>query len=224
MNETTLRPVSTSMPPTRSSRMVVWNLRRIVTTRSLSPSWVSRRSALVMPSCVTHKTTFRGSWVRALVGPRPVYSANSRTTCLLTAAVSEPGVRSCVSVLDVPASALESLYVQAARKGLRAADRRRARRGVPRPPVRRAGTPHLQQEPLDPPRLLQVGGPPRRAPRRPDAADRARQEPPDLPHDVPARPDPRDHRLPGRPARPARGPVAARLQAAQGVADGGPVQ
>src|SRR5829696_8328468 len=70
-----------------------------------------------MPSSVTHKTTFSRIMVRALVGPRPVYSANSRTTCLLTAAVSEPGVRSCVSVLDTPASALDPLYVQAARKG-----------------------------------------------------------------------------------------------------------
>src|SRR3954471_13861101 len=44
--------------------------------------------------------------IRALFGPRPVYSANSLTIRLLIAAASEPGARSCVSMLDTPASRL----------------------------------------------------------------------------------------------------------------------
>src|SRR5215218_4816041 len=117
MNESTLRPVSISILATRSSRIVVWNLRRIETTVSASPSRTKRRSPLVMDLLVTHTTTLSRMIVRALVGPRPVYSENSRTTCLLTAAVSVPGVHSCGSVLDMrQPSALISLYIQAARK------------------------------------------------------------------------------------------------------------
>src|SRR3954452_24379144 len=54
--------------------------------------------------------------VRALFGPRPVYSANSLTIRLLIAAASEPGALSCVSMLDTPASRLIPLLGQAARK------------------------------------------------------------------------------------------------------------
>ena len=36
--------------------MVLWNFRRTVTTSSLSPSWVKRRSALVMLSSAMQTT------------------------------------------------------------------------------------------------------------------------------------------------------------------------
>src|SRR5215217_5136880 len=94
MKERTLRPVRISMPPTRSSRMVVWNLRRIVMTRSVSPSVARRRSALVMLSWVTQMTVSSRMVVRALVGPRPVYSATRRTTSRLMSALREPEARS----------------------------------------------------------------------------------------------------------------------------------
>src|SRR3954453_20120423 len=94
MKERTLRPVRISTPPTRSSRMVVWNLRRIVMTRSVSPSAARRRSAFVMLSCVTQMTVSSRMVVRALVGPRPVYSATRRTTSRLMSALREPEARS----------------------------------------------------------------------------------------------------------------------------------
>src|SRR5215210_1093518 len=116
MNDSTFWPVSVSTPATRSSRMVVWNLRRIETTMSVSPSSTRRRSPLFMLFWVTQTTTFSRMVVLALFGPRPVYSANNRTTRLLIAAAREPGVRSCVSVLAMPASGLISLWGTAARK------------------------------------------------------------------------------------------------------------
>src|SRR3954447_8320636 len=110
MNERTLRLVSVSTPATRSSRIVVWNLRRIETTALASPASTRRRSPLVIVFWVTQSTTFSRIVVRALFGPRPVYSANSLTIRLLIAAASEPGARSCVSVLDTPASRLIPLF------------------------------------------------------------------------------------------------------------------
>src|SRR4051812_48429184 len=117
MNESTLRPVISSIPATRSSRIVVWNLRRIVTTSSVSPSATKRCSALVIVSWVRHTIRLSRIAVRAFVGPRPVYSANSRTTCRLTSAASDPpGGRFCASVLATPASQLIPLWGTAARK------------------------------------------------------------------------------------------------------------
>src|SRR3954452_22735275 len=104
MNERTLRLVSVSTPATRSSRIVVWNLRRIDTTALASPASTRRRSPLVIVFCVTQSTTLSRMVVRALFGPRPVYSANNLTIRLLIEAASEPGARSCVSMLDTAAS------------------------------------------------------------------------------------------------------------------------
>src|SRR3954451_13136311 len=111
MKERTLRPVRSSTPPTRSSRMVVWNLRRMVTTRSVSPSVVRRRSALVMLSWVTQMIVSSRIVVRALVGPRPVYSATRRTTSRLISALREPAALSvCGSFAATRASDLISLW------------------------------------------------------------------------------------------------------------------
>src|SRR5215208_2161004 len=81
-----------------------------VTTRSVSPSAVRRRSALVMLSWVTQMTVSSRIVVRALVGPRPVYSATRRTTSRLMSALREPAARSvCGSFVATVASDLISL-------------------------------------------------------------------------------------------------------------------
>jgi hypothetical protein len=49
-------------------------------------------------------TTLSRIVVRALVGPRTVYSANNRTTWLLIDALSEPGVRSSMPLVLAIAS------------------------------------------------------------------------------------------------------------------------
>src|SRR4051794_38402565 len=101
MNESTVRPVSSSTPLIRSSRMVAWNSRRMVSSSSFSSTSSRWRSPLVMVSCVMHTTKLSRMPVRAFVGARPVYSENRRTTCLLIAADNDgSGVASWVQVIS----------------------------------------------------------------------------------------------------------------------------
>ena len=97
MKAITSRSVSIATAAERSSRIVCWNDRRISTTRSALLSRIRLCSAFSNVSCNITTTTSSRIEVRALVGPRPVYSWTIRTTAREIDASRGPSVWCCSS-------------------------------------------------------------------------------------------------------------------------------
>ena len=97
MKAMTSRSVSIATAAERSSRIVCWKDRRISTTRSALLSRIRLCSAFSSVSCNITTTMSSRIEVRALVGPRPVYSWTIRTTAREIEASRGPSVWCCSS-------------------------------------------------------------------------------------------------------------------------------